>query len=265
VQALRASLDEEKRRLDRALLFHATELRPRAEQAAAMRTDLVRRLALFLDDRRLKPAQRKNLRRILKEQLDDVLACVTAPEADLLALFERLHGTAYAEAIQGQLDEARSGMAAIFEELGVDVEVPDLHPDMSEEDLAAAAAQLAEGMRHAEEQAHQDEVPSAPRKTKRERREGERARRFEQLRKDNIGAIYRRLVKVLHPDLEPELAEREKKSRVMQDITAAYRRGDLHALLRLELGWIEGAGLDAARLGTEKLRAYTELLKQQAS
>jgi hypothetical protein len=65
VQSLRVSFDEEKRRLDRALLFQATELRPRAEQAAAMRTDLVRRLALFLDDRRLKPAQRKNLRRIL--------------------------------------------------------------------------------------------------------------------------------------------------------------------------------------------------------
>src|SRR5262249_17350305 len=68
VQALRISLDAEKQRLDRALLFHATELRPRVEQAVAMRGDLVRRLVPFLDDRRLKPAQRKNLRRILKEQ-----------------------------------------------------------------------------------------------------------------------------------------------------------------------------------------------------
>lgn len=265
VQALRVGLDEERRRLDRALLFHATELRPRTEQAARLRADLVRHLAPFLDDRRLKPAQRKNLRRILKEQLDDVLASVTSPDADLLALFERLHGTGYAEAIQAQLEEARSGMAAIFEELGVNVEVPDLHPDMSDEDLAAAAAQLAEGMRQADEQEHRDEVASSPRKTKRAWREEERARRFEQLRKDNIGAIYKRLVKVLHPDLEPDPTEREKKSRVMQDITAAYRRGDLHALLRLELEWIEGAGLDAVRLGAEKLRAYTELLKQQAS
>jgi hypothetical protein len=136
---------------------------------------------------------------------------------------------------------------------------------MSDEDLAAAAAQFAEGIRRAEEHEHQDEAPSSRRKTKRESREEERTRRFEQLRKDNIGAIYKRLVKVLHPDLEPAPAEREKKSRVMQDITAAYRRGDLHALLRLELEWIEGAGLDAARLGAEKLRAYTELLKQQAS
>src|SRR5262245_27552103 len=37
VQALRARLDEEKRRLDRALVFEATELRPRLERVTAHR------------------------------------------------------------------------------------------------------------------------------------------------------------------------------------------------------------------------------------
>ena len=69
----------------------------------------------------------------------------------------------------------------------------------------------------------------------------------------------------MHPDLEPDPAERERKSRVMQDITAAHTRGDLHALLQLELEWLDAAGSDAARLSREKLRAYTELLKQQAT
>jgi hypothetical protein len=35
--------------------------------------------------------------------------------------------------------------------------------------------------------------------------------------------------------------------------------------LRLELEWIDGAGADAARLGGERLRAYTEFLKEQAA
>jgi hypothetical protein len=42
VQALRSRFDEEKRQLDRALLFHATELRPRLERVTALRTALVR-------------------------------------------------------------------------------------------------------------------------------------------------------------------------------------------------------------------------------
>lgn len=263
VQTLRVRLDEEKRRLDRALVFHAAELRPRAERAAALRQALVRRLAPFLDDRRLKPAQKRTLGALLKEQLDEVFCHVMAPEADLQALFERLHGIGYADALQGEIDEARSGMAAILEELGVAVEVPDLHPDMGDEEMARAAAQFSEGMRRAEEQ-RASQAPSQ-RQTKRELREEERARRFEQLRKDNISAVFKRLAKVLHPDLEANPAEREKKSCVMPEVTAAYTRGDLHALLRLELEWIQGAGLDAARLGADKLRAYTELLKEQAS
>jgi hypothetical protein len=199
----------------------------------------------------------------LTEQLDAIFSHVRRPDADLQALFERLHGIGYADAVQSELDEARSGMAAIFDELGVSVDVPELHPDMSEEDLAAAAARLADAMRRAEEQ--RTSQAASHRMTKRERREEERARRFEQLRKDNIGVVYKRLVKVLHPDLEADPVEREKKSRAMQEVTAAYARADLHALLCLELQWIEGAGFDAARLGADKLRAHTELLKEQAS
>jgi hypothetical protein len=199
----------------------------------------------------------------LKEQLDEIFSHVRCPDAELKALFERLHGIGYAEAVQSELEEARSGMAAIFDEFGVNVDVPTLHPDMSEEDLAAAAAQLADGMRHAEEL--RTSQAASHRKTKRERREEERARRFEQLRKDNIGAVYKRLAKVLHPDLEADSVERDKKSRAMQEITAAYARADLHALLCLELEWIEGAGSEAARLGADKLRARTELLREQAS
>jgi len=263
VQALRARFDEEKRRLDRALVFQATELRQRFERVTALRTALVRGFAPFLDDRRLKPAQKKTLGAILNEQLNEIFSHVHSPDADLKALFERLHGISYADALQGELEDARSGMAAIFDELGVNVDVPELHPDMSEEDLASAAARLADQMRRAEE--HRTSQARSHRKTKQEQREEERTRRFEQLRKDHVGAVYKRLAKVLHPDLEADPVEREKKTRVMQQVTAAYTRGDLHALLCLELEWIEGAGREAAPLGAEKLRAHVELLKEQAS
>ena len=72
VQALRARFDEEKRRLDRALVFQATELRQRFERVTALRTALVRGFAPFLDDRRLKPAQKKTLGAILNEQLNEM-------------------------------------------------------------------------------------------------------------------------------------------------------------------------------------------------
>src|SRR5262249_9314653 len=192
-----------------------------------------------------------------------IFSRVRCPDADLQALFERLYGIGYLEAAQRECEAVRSGMSAIFDELGVAVDIPELNIDMSAEDVAAAAAQVADAMRRAE--AQRTSQAASRRMTKRERREQERAQRFEQLRKDSIGAVYKRLVKVLHPDLERDPVEREKKSRAMQDVTAAYARADLHTLLCLELEWIESAGVDAARLGADKLRAHAELLREQAS
>jgi hypothetical protein len=263
VQMLRARLEEEKSRLDQALIFHATEVRPRVERAVALRSQLVRAIAPFLDEKRLKPGDRRVLRAILVEQLDDILASVEVLDSDLQRLFERLHGISYAQAVQEDIDEVRSGMAEMLDELGIDVDVPDLRADMSEEEMIAASAQLVDHLSRAGEARSGD--AQMPRKSKRELREEERARRLAQMRKDSIGAVYRRLVKVLHPDLERDAGERQKKSGMMQQVTAAYARSDLHTLLRLELEWISGAGGDTPRLSDEKLRAYTELLKEQAA
>lgn len=261
VRALGRALDDEKRRLDRLLVFHAAEIRPRTDRACGLRVGIVRALVPFLDDRRLTKGQHRVLRQILVEQLDDVLMHAEKPDPNLQALFERLHGVSYAQAVHDDLEEARAGMAAIFDELGLDVDVPELHPDMTEEDAAVAAAQLADELRRAEEK---DAAEQTARHGKAARAAEERARRSEQLRKDTLGAVYRRLVKELHPDLEPDPAERERKSRIMQNVTAAHTRGDLHALLQLEIEWLDPA-VDAADLSRDKLQAYTTLLKEQAT
>lgn len=261
LQTLKHRLDEERRRLDRLLVFHAAEIRPRTVQAAALRSDLVRALVRFLDERRLTKAQRRVLRQILVEQLDDVLRQVDTPPPDLQTIFEQLHDVSYAQALQEDFEDAQAGMAALFDELGLDIELPNLRPDMTEADAAAAAAQLADELHRAEESRA---AAGRPRQGKAARAAEERARRHEQLRKDSLSAVYRRLAKELHPDLERDPAERERKSRIMQKITAANAQGDLFALLQLELEWLGESTGDAARLSAEKLRAYTEMLKRQA-
>lgn len=262
VQTLSRSLDEEKDRLDRLLVFHAAEIAPRREQAVTRRASLVRALAPFLDNRGVTKAQRRVLQQILVEQLDQVLPHLEAPDQDLQALFERLHDVSYADAVQGEVEDARANMAEMFEALGLDIDVPDLRPDMTPEEIAAVAARMAEDLQRADEQRTEAEGTRSP--TKRQLKDAARAKQREAQRKDSLGAVYRRLVKEMHPDREPDLAEREKKSRVMQDITAAYGRNDLRALLQLELEWLGDAGTDAARLSDEKLRAHIAVLKQQA-
>lgn len=261
VASLRTQHAREKQRLDDALIFQAAHVTPRLKRLTELRTDAVRALARFLDDRRIAKADSRALGEILVEQLDQVLVHTATPDQDLKALFERLHGVGFDDVVQEELDQARSGMAAIFDELGLDIDVPELRPDMTEEEMAEAVAGMAARMRQAEEaRAGQTAVR---RKTKRELREAERAQRVEQARKISIGAIYKRLVKVLHPDLEQDPSLREQKTGLMQEVTAAHAGGDLHTLLRLELEWIDGDG--PARRTDETLDAYTELLRQQVA
>jgi len=256
-------VDGERRRLDQALIFHAAHIRPRVQRATALRKEVVRALWPFIDDPRLKDGDRRVLRTIVAGQVDEILAHDDSPDQEIQELFELLHGVGVAQVVQEEIDLARSEMAAMFSGLGLDIDVPELRPDMSEEEIAAAVAQMADRMRRMEE-VRVDSRP-ARRQTKRERREEERVRRFEQLRKVSIGAIYKRLAKALHPDLERNADLRARKSALMQEVTAAYARNDLHTLLRLELEWLDGERTDAARLTDETLGAYTQLLKQQVA
>ena len=213
VKALSQALEDETRRLDGLLVFHAAEVRPRQARAVELRSGLVRALAPLMDHRRLGKTQRAVLRQILVEHLDEVLAHTSTPDDDLQTLFQQLHRTSFAQALRNQIDEARADMSAMFDEIGLEIDVPDLRPDMTPDDIAAATARFAEDLERAEERAH----------------------RHEQLQKDSLGAIYRRLVKELHPDLESDAAARQHKGAIMQQVTAAYARRDLHALLHLEL------------------------------
>lgn len=266
VQFLKSRVDGERRRLDELVVFHAAHIRPRVQRLVALRTEVVRAFRPFLDDPRLKGADRRVLRIVVAEHVDEILADDEEPDQEIHELFEWLHGIAVAEVAQEQIDEARAEMAAIFNQLGLDVEVPELRADMSEEEIAAAAAQVAERMRQMKE-VRVDSRAARRKKTKqemkREMREEERLQQFERLRKVSIGAIYKRLVKALHPDLERDADLRERKSAVMQEITAAYARNDLHMLLRLELEWLDGERTDSARLTDETLDAYTAFLKHQ--
>jgi hypothetical protein len=159
---------------------------------------------------------------------------VTRREQDIRDIFERVHGVGFEEAAQEDLDEARKGMSELFAELGLGVDVPEWRVDMTEEERAAASAEMFDRMRKSVEAATQAK-PSP-----RGKRAQARLDRIEQIEKRGITAVYRRLVKELHPDLESDSVLRARKQAQMQEVTAAYACRDLATLLRLESHWLDG-------------------------
>jgi len=264
VEQLRTRLVADTQLFEEALIYHAQHLRHRIQQVVSARTDVVQALAPFLDDRRLKKGDTRVLREILMSQLDEILAHAEAIDDDLRALFERLHGSDMKDVEEEQLQDARSAMEAMFADMGIEVNLSGFRLGMTETDVAAKAAELIDELKR---QATEAEARANPnrRKTKREQREEERLRRAEDARKVSIGSIYRQLAKVLHPDLEKDPDSRQRKSALMQELTAAYARQDLHALLRLQLEWIHREEGDTARLTDERLDAYNLVLKEQVA
>jgi hypothetical protein len=223
VERLRMRLDAERRRLEAALVFHAEHLRHRVARAIALRKDLIRTLRPFLEDRRVSRRDKGVLRTILSEQLGDVLANDDSPlDDDLRTLFEELEGADLARVEQDEFDEMRTMVEAMFAEQGVTVDLSRFRPGMSDEEMAAAAAEMAADVQREARDAHGRHERAGRPKTRRELKAEERVAQVEELRKSSIGAVYRRLAKVLHPDLEPDPDRRHEKGAVMQQVTAAY-------------------------------------------
>jgi len=265
VEELRARLEAETRRLDNALAYYGKYLHPRLQRQKGLRKDVVRGLAPFLDDKRLNgKKERKTLRMIIAEQISDIVAEEgTLTDSDLQELFERIHGVDFEQAEREEIEETRSAMEAIFDEIGIDIDLSGLRPDMSEAAVAAKAAEMAEKIQQKAIEEDYAFGRTERRKTKRQIEKAELLRQSEQLRKKSISTIYKQLAKVLHPDLEQDVARRERKVLLMQELTTAYRKNDLHTLLRLELDWIQREDGDVERLTEEKLAIYNQGLKEQ--
>lgn len=267
IEGLRRRLDEEVRRFDTALAFYGEQLHPRLQKQNALRKDIVRALIRFLAGDSFKTKrERKALRTILSEQLDEIIGYEgSLADGDLRDLFERLHGVDFAKAEQEELNIMRSVMEDMFDDLGLDVDLSDVGPGMSEEEFAKMTAEMAEQFQQQAAETQSAFQRPGRRKTKRQMEKELLQQQAEEVRKKSIATIYKQLARVLHPDLEQDAALRDRKVGLMQELTAAYRNHDLHTLLRMELAWIQREQGDLSRLADEKLAIYNQVLKEQVA
>ena len=264
VEQLRDRLDQETLLLDKTLEYYGAHLHPRLQRLTGLRKDLVRGLAPYLNDKRIKGKNRKKaFREILANQIDQVAAAEgTLQDTDLRELFERLHRVDFEKAQAYTADAMRAGMESMLEDMGIAVDLSGIGPGMNEESFAAKFAEITGQI---EEQFEEDrEARGTRRKSKKELEKEQRLLKAEELRKKSIATIYRQLARALHPDLESNAELRQRKTLLMQELTTAYRHNDLHTLLRLELEWIQRERTDLDRLTDEKLAIYNDVLKEQA-
>lgn len=243
------------------------EYRPLQARHDAARAALVPLLdAACRTPKALSTTERSTARHLLADAFNDL------PEKgypDLQPILEQYAPGAEAQAAATAADAASDRLAAdlmrqMFEmQYGVrfDPEVDISSPEKFHAYVAHLLAEQA-SERQATQAAAEARRATRP-KTKKQLEAEARKAAEEKATTQSVRTVYRDLVKVLHPDREPDPAEKARKTALLQRVTAAYEANELLTLLRLqlELDRLEPAHLE--RLADAQLAPYNRLLREQ--
>ena len=260
-----AKLDKARRKLagwrETLVVFQrrcAGELLPRETRLAELQAGLARALHAAHGQKGVTAAERRKLSMLIVELAAGVLQA--RDDAEMKALYNEHGGTDYDAETEAADAELKAMLAGIFGvELGGDV-------DMRSPE--AVAAELEAQMRARAEAAGEDDdgaPASAPPRRPSARQQAREARQAaeEKAMSQTVRDVYRKLASALHPDREPDPAERQRKTALMQRVNEAYQANNLLQLLELqiEIEQIDSAHL--AGLAPQRLKRYHQILRAQ--
>ena len=263
IEKLRQELEQTNNILNKKLDFYVKHIYPLDQQLTSLQKEVVKILFTFFNNRKLlSKKQKEALREVIITQLSNILKFETGePDKELKEIFKVVEGISYEEAAEEDFDSMKYEMAEMFEELGIDMDLEDMHSNMTQEEMIKKMLEIQDELKHqAEAKQHKR---SSYKKTKKQLEKAERERLLEEARTKNISSIYRQLAKAFHPDLEQNEELKLEKEQLMKQLTTAYEKKDLHTLLTLEIAWIQKEETNPDKLGDEKLKIYNEVLKQQ--
>jgi hypothetical protein len=163
---------------------------------------------------------------------------------------------------QAQQDAAIQSdlMKSMFEQT-FDVTLDDNEFDFS--DPIKIAQQMADKI--TEQQSHAEQQRNSQKQSAKQQAKEAREQKEQTNISKSIQAVYRQLVAALHPDREPDLVERERKTELMQKVTVAYGKRDLLQLLELQLSVEQIDQNNINNIAEDRLKHFNKILQNQLS
>jgi hypothetical protein len=220
-------------------------------------------MVLLLDQQftshKFTPSQQDKLTHLITETCEELITL--NQRDDLKAIFNKYSADDFDSLDQESDAIALEMMKAMFEqEFGTTLD--DVEFDIK--DPQGTAERLAEKLKQQQEQAEQ-ETSKRPQPKKSAKQLAKEAKEEEEAANvsKSIQAVYRQLVGALHPDREPDPAERERKTELMQQVTVAYGSKDLLKLLELQLAVEQIDQSKLNNINAERLKHYNKILSDQ--
>ncbi len=263
IEKLQKEIEKKQDKFDLAMKMYGKDLYPLKAALLAERRENV--IILFSHYKAKKLAQRDQqmLKLIIREELQTIFDELTGmPDDTIKQIFNELEGDDYDKALEQEKEEAKKNMKAALKKAKVDLS------DIDANDLDALQKKIFEhnatmNEEHYEKSNFKNQFQKEKKKSAKQIEAEKIQEAAEELKKKNIGTIYKQLAKLFHPDLEQDEERKAEKALLMQELTAAYEAKNLHALLTLELKWIHRENDHLESLTDEKLAVYLQILKEQ--
>jgi hypothetical protein len=200
---------------------------PLENTLARREIELARALAAAGERFSLRKAEKKNLRRMIVDLLNDAFH-VVLPDAATEAFFDEWAETGYREGLRLRAERRQQAAAEDAHTMSDD--------DVDDDDVEDGRA----GVRREDAAQEDASDPDEGRRRAGSKKHGraEKLRQKEALSKKSVRDIYLSLAKVLHPDTVSDAVERSLREEFMKQAIQAYAERDIAALLKLELRWV---------------------------
>lgn len=238
----------------------AAECLPLQKSFVALRVEFLHVLDRALDRHKLTRAEREFVQTVITGVAHSLL--MQDGDEALKTLYNK-HGDGDFDAEQAAAaQELKSRMKAVFGAVdgGDDFDSAASPQDLLEKVEARMAQDQAKNQARHQKEADQ---PGPQTKTPKQQARADKARLEAETTSLSIREVYRKLASALHPDREPDAAERTIKTALMQRVNHAYASKDLLQLLELQL---ELEHIDAkaiAGLSEDRLKHFNKILKDQ--
>lgn len=243
--------------------FHQTynhDLVPLLDQEAALRRAFAVQLDRVYDQKGVTKAKKRTLSMLIAGISEAILVREPDPEAKVL----------YYKHTQSDWDEEQAQWQAAMKaqlEASFGVELEDEMDLSSPEGILAEIQRTLAAQDEARQQAKQARQKTTPKKqTAAQAKQAEKEAAQAAAQKEmslSIREVYRKLASALHPDREPDPAEKTRKTTLMQAVNEAYDKSDLLKLLELQLA-IEQIDQDhLANVNPVRLTHYIAILREQ--
>ena len=260
IEAARTRLAEWQALAERLGVQYARDVAPLHEAYDALRAELVERLdALASGGERLSHPERMRLHGLIAQLAGELEETENATRRAAMQRLRAYYAPDASEASEGRSADVEPDHRArpSDDEAGAKAGA-DTPPD----DDPATLADRAEAQARAA--AEQAEAARAAHRARRQRQARERVAQAEA--RDTavpLREVYRRLASQLHPDREPDPAERERKTGLMQRVNRAYEAGQLLELLEIQQALATAESKRLALMNDEAVARYNRLLESQ--